>query len=529
MPAQACWWYEGASSDVPQVWCYTDDLSYQVGEEVALHVHTTASSFNLVVYRDGLQREVVHRVEDLRGEAHETPEDCSETGCGWPVSHRFSVGSEWRSGGYVVVVTAETGGRSVRHEHWFAVRPLVPQRDALILMAATSTWIAYNSWGGSNAYEGIWGTENDRLAPVLSLQRPWGRGMAWLPEGAPRLCAPGKLPVGWVPRYEAIEWALANGFPKYYATNGWAMYERHFVRWAEACGYTVNVITQHDLHFRPEVIESAPLVTVVGHDEYWSWEMRDHLENYLSQGGRMARFAGNMGWQVRLEENGRAQRCHKHFAGTEDPVMESAEEQHLLTSWWDDRRIGRPIAETFGVTGTQGMYTRVGGFNPRHSGGFTVYQPRHWAFDGCDAYYGDQFGAQSGVFGFEVDGLDYEIRNGIPTATGRDGVDPASVEIIALSPAALIEEDHGNEGTQLFVGAFDCEFMATAVHGEATPEAVDELSRGCGVISEHSVGKGRSFSAASCEWVVGLAGGDPAVERLTRNVLDRYLGGEDDS
>jgi len=33
------------------------------------------------------------------------------------------------------------------------------------------------------------------------------------------------------------------------------------------------------------------------------------------------------------------------------------------------------------------------------------------------------------------------------------------------------------------------------------------------------------FHAGSCEWVAALLKCDPMVERVTRNVLARYLGG----
>ena len=37
-------------------------------------------------------------------------------------------------------------------------------------------------------------------------------------------------------------------------------------------------------------------------------------------------------------------------------------------------------------------------------------------------------------------------------------------------------------------------------------------------------GKGEVFHAGSCEWVAGLLRRDAMVERVTANVLDRYLG-----
>jgi hypothetical protein len=37
-------------------------------------------------------------------------------------------------------------------------------------------------------------------------------------------------------------------------------------------------------------------------------------------------------------------------------------------------------------------------------------------------------------------------------------------------------------------------------------------------------GKGEVFHAGSCEWVAALLRRDPMVERVTGNVLTRYLG-----
>jgi len=76
-----------------------------------------------------------------------------------------------------------------------------------------------------------------------------------------------------------------------------------FIAWAESQGYGVDVVTQVDLHRDGSILDGYAVVCFIGHDEYWSASMRDHLDAWVDAGGRVARFGGNFLWQVRLEEN----------------------------------------------------------------------------------------------------------------------------------------------------------------------------------------------------------------------------------
>ena len=55
-----------------------------------------------------------------------------------------------------------------------------------------------------------------------------------------------------------------------------------------------------------------------------------------------------------------------------------------------------------------------------------------------------------------------------------------------------------------------------------TAETLEKVTRGNGMIVSFPKGKGEVFTAATCEWVMGLARRDMQVERITRNVLDRF-------
>ena len=152
---------------------------------------------------------------------------------------------------------------------------------------------------------------------------------------------------------------------------------------------------------------------MVGHDEYWTYEMRKTIDRFVEQGGNFARFGGNFFWQIRLEDEGRIQVCYKEDAAEHDPVM-GTDQKHLLTYAWDDPLVGWNGAQTVGLNGTSGFVFRVGHIAPRQGGSFTVYRPEHWAFANTDLCFGDQFGGEAKIFGYEVDGLDYQMRAGLP-------------------------------------------------------------------------------------------------------------------
>ena len=69
----------------------------------------------------------------------------------------------------------------------------------------------------------------------------------------------------------------------------------------------------------------------------------------------------------------------------------------------------------------------------------------------------------------------------------------------------------------------DCELHTEILYGEVTPETIARAGRGSGMIVSFRRGKGEVFHAGSVEWVAGLLRRDPQVERVTTNVLPRFL------
>ena len=508
-----------------RIWSYADQISYAAGDILRLSVCTNAPQYTVEIIRDGLNPQTVFQRYGVEGRWHDTPVDCSVTGCGWPASLEIPVGEDWPPGGYIIRTTVRADGRGDdMHEHVFLLRPKpgIDKSGRLLLIAATATWTAYNDWGGSNHYQGYCGPNGDRFSPVLSLERPLARGFASLPPDAPRAVLMDDPPIMSEPRYPHMEWAYANGYSKKYMSSGWASYERHFVVWAEANGYKLDIISQTDLHYRPELLEGYPCVVLVGHDEYWSWPMRDAIDDYVERGGHVARFAGNFMWQIRLEDEGRTQVCYKYIARDEDPLMQQGP-RHLVTESWEAPEIGRPGAASFGLNATHGLYASWSGCSPRGAKGFPIYRPEHWAFANTGLYYGDILGAASRIFGYEVDGLPYEIRGGLPYPADAAQV-PDGLQILALGLSATVEEGPTILAGRSFLGLEDGEYAASVLLGRKDAAAIEATKRGAGMIVNFSRGKGEVFHAGTCDWIMGLARNDPMVIQVTRNVLDRYIG-----
>jgi len=478
---------------------YCFPQSAEPGESLPLHVSTDAPAFDVEIAREGATREVVWRAEGVRGHAHPTPDDAAAIGCGWPPTLEIPIGEDWRSGYYAVTLTAG----EERAEAFLVVRPgPSTPRASMILVLATTTWNAYNDWGGPSLYTG--GTR-------VSFERPLARGFLDKPE-------PMRRKMQSEPDREALwyfEWAEPLGLSVWSGGAGWATWERDFVRWAEANGYELDVATSEDLEQHPEVLDGHRLYLSVGHDEYWSRGMRETLDAFTDAGWNAAIFSGNTCfWQVRFDEALRSMTCFKYRAD-EDPVVGTPDE-HLVTGPWSDRRIAWPETRTIGLTFTHGGYSRYGLGVPAGSGAYTVWRPEHWAFEGTDLHYGDELGRADAIVAYEVDGVELTLRDGLPVPTGADGA-PDGLEILATAPARLWSQHE--QPSRYAHEPGELENTAMAVFGPGWRDQVHRVTNNHACIGVFTKpGGGTVFNAGVTDWTCGV--NDPVVERVTRNVLD---------
>jgi hypothetical protein len=429
---------------------YTDQLSYRPGEVIQFHISSEAPKFSLEIARIGAGRSVVWKREDISGSSHPIPEDASSHGCRWPAALTLKIPDDWKSGYYTgrmrVVLS---NGKAAESELWFVVRSAHPGQDTKILLQlCTNTYDAYSNWGGYSlyAYNGRFGVQGRRVSFDRPVHTQFG------------------------------QWELP------------------FVRWAEKNGYTLDYAVNSDLEFHPELLKHYRLVLSVGHDEYWSTPMRDHLEKFIADGGNVAFFSGNTCcWQVRSDDRGRALVCWKQ-SFRDDPYF--ADGKHaLLSSLWSHHLVKRPENHLTGVGFLWGGYRKSHGQFMKEPAEYTVHRPDHWLFAETGLKQGSAFGAKANIVGYECDGCELSWKDHLPSPTGRDGT-PQNFEVLATCPARWHPDD--------------CEWYEKWEKGRVGQSVIGVYTRG-----------GTVVTVGSTDWSHGLSGNEPAVERITRNVLDR--------
>ncbi len=395
---------ESISSNEPSILGYPNKRSFVAGEIVSFHLSSSAPKLNLVVARMGLNEEIVWSKKAISATTHPIPSQASSHGCDWPAAASISIPKSWKTGVYEAWAEAAQNNKSAKSNRmFFVVRSSEPgEHSKILLQLSTNTYNAYNGWGGYSLYT-YWGKWNvkhkpgDVLGRRVTFQRPF------------------------------------NGMDK--------RWELPFIQWAEKNGYPLDYAINSDLEFHPELLKRYKLVLSVGHDEYWSAPMRDHLETFIAKGGNVAFFSGNTCcWQVRFDDEGKDMVCWKE-AVDQDPLYKP-EGHPLLSTLWSHHLVKRPENQLTGVGFLHGGFHKSNGQLLDESGAYTVHRPDHWVFSGTGLIEGQEFGGDDTIVGYECDGAEFIIKDGKPVPTGRDGT-PKNFIILATAPARWGEGDLG--------------------------------------------------------------------------------------
>lgn len=173
-----------------------------------------------------------------------------------------------------------------------------------------------------------------------------------------------------------------------------------------------------------------------------------------------------------------------------------------------------------GVSFTRGGYHRIGKRVTNGAGGYTVYRPEHWMFEGTGIDYGDVLGASATSVGYECDGCDYTVIDGLPHPTHADGT-PETFEILAMVPAAHFTRTTAARPPKPEEPS-EIEFLASRLFDSRDDAAVARIAHGQAMLGAYTSPTGGTVvTSGSTDWAHGLAGRDEQIERITSNILDR--------
>ncbi|HZH75190.1 MAG TPA: N,N-dimethylformamidase beta subunit family domain-containing protein [Archangium sp.] len=298
--------------------------------------------------------------------------------CDWKPTLELQTNAQWVRGVYLVKLVRDDGYQ--RYVPFFVRDPL-PRSEVTVLIP-TTTWAAYNTWGGTSLYDDKTNTTKKGRAFQSSFDRPYYRG-----QGTGHLLDD----------------------------------EQGLIMWLEAQGLDVAYVPNEELDRTGAALREAKVLVMSGHDEYWTRTLRDRADKAVAEGRSILNLGANQAyWQVRLDSaaDGRPRRivtCYKGDAS--DPVGPKSPDR---TAKFRDLVVPRPENALLGVM-----------FSSRwHQFPFptVISNAEHWAFEGTGLRNGDTLWKANG---YEQDQV---VAN---------GHSPEGMDVLAESPALSLQGAFG--------------------------------------------------------------------------------------
>lgn len=240
---------------------YLTEVSTTCGDAVDLKV-SSGKPVSIVAYRmgyyDGLGAREIWRAENVPTVVQPAPtiggydaegnELRMVSAANWSKTLTIPVDERWVPGTYLI---------RVDDGMYAAYAPLTVRDDTgtkhdILIQQATTTWQAYNRWGGGGFYSAI-------ASGRLSFDRPYEDGMG---------------------------------------SGQFLSLEQGLVFWAEANGLDVTYWTNNDLdQFGGQLPARASTIFLPGHDEYYSMTMRAALSQAIEQGVNVGNIGANAIWR----------------------------------------------------------------------------------------------------------------------------------------------------------------------------------------------------------------------------------------
>ena len=269
---------------------YLQKRSFSPGEEVEVYAHALDDSVTgtVDIFRAGNPVPVL-RFDGIQLAQQKIDAYSYRDGLSWTVTTSFKIPRYLESGYYIAVLTQKTE----RSTYGFVVKPAAGSRPQVVLIAATNTWNAYNSWGGTSFYKNDIGVSclNTDYARLISSIRPDTNKI----------------------------------FPVQIAKRGAHLFdaERFIGEWLTKNSIDHGIYSEDELDLDASLLDHVPLVMLPSHPEYYTEAMHDKITQHTERGGNIISLGGNVmyyrvarsGDKMEKHENGRLYDLDQKFGG----------------------------------------------------------------------------------------------------------------------------------------------------------------------------------------------------------------------
>ncbi len=427
----------------PEIEGYCSRTSVNAGETIQFYISTNpVSAYSMSIYRMGYYggkgASMKLRLDTMQGITQAEPQPDPKTNyfeSKWTESYRLTIPANWVSGVYVCKMVTQPG--NFQAYMIFIVKD--KRQTDFVFQCSDLTWQAYNRWPYWHSMydEGHQPWINTNGAQV-SFDRPYGIYV-------------NELPSAFNP--------LSNGAGEF------LLWEYPLCYWMEKEGYDVSYISNIDTHADSSTLFRTKAFLSVGHDEYWTYKMFNHVQDARDRGVNLLFLSGNSvdGTQwLGPSSDGRPNRSTGRL-----PEREFKNEQDLMGS------------TSYGV-----------GF-----GNFICQAPDHWLFANTGMKKGDSI---PNLVGWEYHGL--------PTGNHKN--------IVTVAETAVDPVGFGDENPEHYAATLYTTPKGNFVFNAATCWWVQPLARTPAY--QHPRIKNR---------IVDFSNPDNRVEQMTKNLFEHVIAG----
>lgn len=246
----------------------------------------------------------------------------------WQPSYKLYIPTNWTTGVYLAKFTDSRGMQT-----YVPFDVLGNDHSLGVVVTPDTTYQAYNTWGGYSLYSNdLTSSANAETDTSVSL---YVNGV--------------------------LTRAVKVSFDRPYVQDAGSAqvleYEANVIHWLEKQGYDISYISDVDVQNDPSQLLNHTSYLSIGHDEYWTKEMRDAVEYARDQGVGLAFLGADAAyWQMRFEpdSHGGSNRtivCYKvdssYPALINDPLY--GVDNSRVTARWRDPIVGRPENALIGI------------------------------------------------------------------------------------------------------------------------------------------------------------------------------------